>query len=55
MGSDAAAAYLEDLLGFISVAVEELGVPAIGADGLGGVALLVRGSTCLEADLAVML
>lgn len=40
-GTDAAAAYLEDLVGFVDFAVDKLGVPGIGADGKGGVALLV--------------
>ncbi len=41
-GTDATAAYLQDLLGVVDFAVEQLGVPGIGADGKGGVALLVR-------------
>ncbi len=43
-GTDATAAYLQDLLGFVDFAVEQLGVPGIGADGKGGVALLVSRS-----------
>jgi len=40
-GTDATAAYLGDLLGFIDFMTETLGVPGVGADGKGGVALLV--------------
>lgn len=40
-GTDATAAQLGDLLGFLEFAAGGLGVPAAGADGKGGVVLLV--------------